>query len=96
MWNRKCNTFLLIKIKISSRFGFTFPLLLPVVDETLEEVTDWMAFWKWVDNRERSWVSAIWNGLYAGREILKEMRTLGPIDLVEVNTPEVVIAVKLR
>lgn len=96
MWNRKRSTFLIIKIKIPSRFGFTFPLLLPVVEETLEELTDWMAFYKWVYNRESSWVSATWKGLHAGRDILNEIRAQEPIDMALINTPDAIIAVKLR
>jgi hypothetical protein len=96
MWNRKRSTFLVINFKIPSRFGLTFPLLLPVMDETLEEVLGWMAFWKWIYNRKCSWASVVWTGLHAGRDMLNEMRAQGPIDMVEVNTPKVIIAVKLR
>jgi len=62
----------------------------------LKELTDWMAFCKWVYNRESSWASAIWRGLHAGRDILNEIRAHGPIDMVEINTPDAIIAVKLR
>jgi len=96
MWNRKRNTFLLVKIHVPSRFRFAFPLLLPVLEETLEELTDWMAFWKWVYNREGSWVFNLWSGLHMGREMFQEIRSLGPMDMVEINTPEAFVAVKLR
>jgi hypothetical protein len=95
MWNRKRSTFLLIKIRIPSRFGFTFPLLLPVAEETLEGITDLIALGKSVYNRDSFWVSVICSSLQAGREALREMRALGPIDLVEINTPEAEVAVKL-
>lgn len=95
MWNSKHSTFLIVKFKIPSRFGFTFPLLLPVIDETLEEVIDWMAFWKWIWNRECSGASVIWRGLHAGRDILNEIRAQGPVNMIEINTPDVEITVKL-
>lgn len=96
MWNKKRSTFLLVKIKVPSRFSFNFPLLLPLVEETMEELTDWMAFWKWVHNREGSWVSNLWSGLHMGQELFGEIRSLGPMDMVEINTPEALVAVKLR
>ncbi len=96
MWNRKHSTFLIIKVKIPSRFGFTFPLLLPVLEETLEEAIDWMAFWKWTYKREYSWASVIWRGLHAVRDMLNELRAQGPVNMVEINTPEAEVTVKLQ
>lgn len=95
MWNRKNSTFLLVKVRVPSRYNFVFPLLLPVLDETLEEITDLMAFWKWVYNREGSWLSSICSWFQAGGDMLRELRSLGPMDLIEVKTPEAEIVVKL-
>ena len=95
MWNKKYSTFLLVKVRIPSRFNMAFPLLLPVLHETLEEVTDWMMFWKWVYNPEGSWLSKICSGLQAGGDMLREVRALGPMELIEVKTPEAEVAVKL-
>ncbi len=96
MWNRKKSTFLLVKVRVPSRFNLVFPLLLPLLDETLEEVNDWMAFWKWVYNREGSWLSTTCSWLQAGGDILREIRTLRPMDIIEVKTPEAEIVVKLQ
>ena len=96
MWNRKNSTFLLVKVRVPSRFNLVFPLLLPLLDETLEEVNDWMAFWKWVYNREGSWLSNICSCLQAGGDMLREIRALGPMDMIEIKTPEAEIVVKLQ
>lgn len=95
MWNSKYSTFLVVKVKIPSRFGFTFPLLLPVIDETLEEVIDWMGFWKWVWKRDCTWAALLWKGLHAGRDMLDELRAQGPVNMVEVKTPDAEVTVKL-
>ncbi|MEA4924295.1 MAG: hypothetical protein VB084_03200 [Syntrophomonadaceae bacterium] len=96
MWNSKRSTFLIVKLKIPSRFGFTFPLLLPVLEETLEEAIDWVALWKWIYKRECSWASVIWRGLHAVRDMLNELRAQGPVNMVEINTPEAEVTVKLQ
>jgi hypothetical protein len=98
MWNRKNSNFLLIKIRIPSRFNFTIPLLLPVVEETLEELTDWMSLWTWmqVNNPKFPGFSAIRGLLQAGTEMFREIRALGPVDLDEVNNPEADVEIKLR
>lgn len=95
MWNRRRNWWLWLKVRTSSRRGFGVPLLLPVLEETMEELYDFMSLWKPLLRRAKSPVAAVFNILQAALELIREVRQLGPCTLVDVRTEDVRVDIRL-
>lgn len=95
MLNKKQNAFIWFKIRTSSRFGFAFPLMLPVLEETLEELNEFLSLVKPLVKGINPTAGAAFDILRAGLELLREIRWLGPCNLVEVQSEEVKVNIRL-
>lgn len=86
----------MIRIRTTGQMRLAFPLLLPVLEETLEEAGDWMGIWvKLIPNKQSPLVLA---GLFLQSclELLAEFRKLGSWHLIKVDTPEARVYIDLK
>ncbi|MEQ8175686.1 MAG: hypothetical protein ABRQ26_11530 [Syntrophomonadaceae bacterium] len=95
MWNKRRNFFIWVKIRTSSRFGFVFPLMMPVIEETLEEIHESFSLLKPLLKGVKPSVAAAMDMPRAGLEMIREVRCLGPCSLVEVHSKEVKVDIRL-
>lgn len=95
MLNKRRNSFIWLNIRTSSRFGFAFPLVLPVLEETLEELLEFQSLWKPFLKGVKPPVKAALEIPRAVLEMLREVRWLGPCNLVEVRSKEVKVDIRL-
>lgn len=95
MLNKRRNFFIWVKIRTSARFGFAFPLIIPVIEETLEEVHEFLSLWKPLLKGVKPPVRAAMDIPRAGLEMIREVRCLGPCSLVEVHSEDVKVDIRL-
>jgi|GEM_PF-4540798 hypothetical protein len=95
MWNKKLNHWLWVKVKTGSRMGWGFPFLLPVLQETLEELDELLGLAKPLLKGAKPPLGAVLDISRAGLEMLREVRRLGPCRLVEVQKEDVRVSVRL-
>lgn len=95
MWNKKRNYWLWFKVKTGSRIGFGFPLLLPVLEETLEELYEFLSLFKPLVKGINPTVGAVFDIPRTGLALLREVRWLGPCNLVEVQSEDVRVDIRL-
>lgn len=95
MWNKRRSFFIWVKIKTSSRFGLAFPLMMPVIEETLEEIHESFSLLKPLLKGVKPPVGAALDIPRAGLEMIREVRCLGPCSLVEVQSNDVKVDIRL-
>lgn len=95
MWNRRRNLFLWIGVRASSRIGRGFPLLLPVVEETVEEIHEFLSLCKPLFNIGKNPMRNIFFLSRTALELIREARELGPYTLIQVQSEEVNVDVRL-
>lgn len=94
MWNKR-NFFIWVKIRTSSRFGFAFPLMMPVIEETLEEIHEFLSLFKPLLKGVKLPAGAAIDIPRVGLELIREVRCLGPCSLVEVRGKDVKVDIRL-
>ncbi len=83
-----------IKIRIPPRCGWGFPLVLPVLEETLEEMLEFLILWKPLLARYRH--GRVVYGLFpTALNLLREVRDTGPYTLVRADTEEASVDIRL-
>lgn len=94
MSNRRKNFALWIGWRVFPRHGWGFPLLLPVLEETLEEILEFMSLGKFLLNRVNLF-GRIFGLIQTIADLLREMRNVGPLTLVQVRTEDTSVDIRL-
>lgn len=95
MWNKRRNWLLWLKLRVRPRIRWGFPLLLPVLEETLEEIQEFLSLWKPFLKGGRPSVGTALALPQFGLELIRDARKVGPCTLVQVQTEEVIVEVRL-
>ena len=108
MWNKSARL-LMVRVKVKKRRGFSFPVLIWVIDEFLEALTDLASVGEMVircvplprDENARksvSWVKSISpSGIIAStHSIIKDLSMHKGLDLVDVETKEVQVKIRIK
>lgn len=94
--NKRPNFFLIIGFRTLPRMGIIFPLLLPVLEETIEEWADLISCFKWAGRSGSGRAAALSGLMQLSLETIREIRALGPCRLVRVEADQVRVSVDLR
>jgi len=94
--NKRPNFFLIIRFRALPRMGIIFPLLLPVLEETIEELADLISCFKWAGRSGSGWAAALSGLMQLSLETIREIRALGPCQLVQVETAQVRVSADLK
>lgn len=108
MWNKSARL-LMVRVKVKKHRGFSFPVPIWVIDEFLEALTDLAWVGEMVikciplsgDENARkhvSWVKAIsLSGIIASSQsIIKDLSKHKGLDLVDVETEEVQVKIRIK
>jgi hypothetical protein len=94
MSNRRRNYAIWIGWRVFPRHSWGFPLLLPVLEETLEEILEFLSLGKFLFSRVKVF-GLIYNLIQTILDLFREMRNLGPFTLVQVRTDATSVDVRL-
>jgi hypothetical protein len=85
---------LLIKMRLDRKFPIVIPVSLAVLDGTFEEAANWLGLWKAIFGKRKGYQLA-YHAAQGFAELLKNIRKVGRLRLVEVEAPEVSVSVDL-
>jgi len=94
MSNRRRNFAIWVGWRAFPRHGWGFPLLLPVLEETLEEILEFLSLGKFLLSRVKV-IGLIYSLIQTMIDLLRELRNLGPLTLVQVRTDDTSVDVRL-
>ena len=94
MWNERRSWLIWLKLRVPPRIRFGFPLLLPVIEETLEEVHEFLGLWQPFLKGGRPSIGAAIAFSKAGLEFIREVRKMSPCTLIQVQIEEVMVEVR--
>lgn len=84
-----------IGIRIFPRHGWGFPLVLPVLEETLEEILEFLNLWRPLLAKRKLGMGGVYGLVRGALDFLREVRVMEPCTLVQVDTEKASVDVRL-